>query len=53
VLPSPRRRTCARTGYQLDIVDASGRLVVRSKGGCRQQERRIGIRLVDIDRDSS
>ena len=41
------------TGYQLDIVDATGRLVVRSKGRVvAKQERRIGIRLVDIDRDS-
>jgi uncharacterized protein (TIGR02266 family) len=41
------------TGYQLDIVDANGRLVVRSKGRVvAKQERRIGIRLVDIDRDS-
>ena len=41
------------TGYQLDIVDAAGRLIIRSKGRVvAKQERRIGIRLVDIDRDS-
>jgi hypothetical protein len=41
------------TGYQLDIVDGAARLVLRCKGRVvAKQERRIGIRLVDIDRDS-
>ena len=41
------------TGYQLDIVDAGGRLVLRCKGRvAAKQERRIGIRLVDLDRAS-
>jgi len=41
------------TGYQLDIVDTNGRLVIRCKGRVvAKQERRIGVRLVDIDRDS-
>jgi hypothetical protein len=41
------------TGYQLDIVDAGGHLVLRCKGKvAAKQEHRIGIRLVDIDRAS-
>jgi hypothetical protein len=41
------------TGYQLDIVDAKGQLVLRCKGRvAAKQERRIGIRLVDLDRES-
>jgi uncharacterized protein (TIGR02266 family) len=39
------------TGYQLDIVDAKGQLVLRCKGRvAAKQERRIGIRFVDVDR---
>jgi PilZ domain len=39
------------TGYQLDIVDASGQRVLRCKGKvAAKQEHRIGIRFVDIDR---
>jgi hypothetical protein len=39
------------TGYQLDIVDAGGHLVLRCKGKvAAKQEHRIGIRFVDIDR---
>jgi uncharacterized protein (TIGR02266 family) len=39
------------TGYQLDIVDVNGRLLMRCKGRvAAKQERRIGIRLVDVDR---
>ena len=39
------------TGYQLDVVDASGRLVLRCKAKvAAKQERRIGIRLLDVDR---
>jgi hypothetical protein len=39
------------TGYQLDIVDAKGQLLFRGKGRvAAKQERRIGIRLVDVDR---
>jgi hypothetical protein len=39
------------TGYQLDIVDVDGRLLLRCKGKvAAKQERRIGIRLVDLDR---
>ncbi|HSZ84215.1 MAG TPA: PilZ domain-containing protein [Polyangia bacterium] len=41
------------TGYQLDIVDASGRLVLRCKAKvAAKQELRIGVRLVDVDRPS-
>jgi PilZ domain len=41
------------TGYQLDIVDANGSLLLRCKGKvAAKQERRIGIRLVDLDRPS-
>jgi hypothetical protein len=39
------------TGYQLDVVDAQGRLLLRCKARvAAKQERRIGIRLVDVDR---
>lgn len=39
------------TGYQLDIVDAGGHLILRCKGKvAAKQERRIGIRIVDLDR---
>jgi hypothetical protein len=39
------------TGYQLDIVDDKGHLLFRGKGRvAAKQERRIGIRLVDVDR---
>jgi PilZ domain len=39
------------TGYQLDIVDAKGQLVLRCKGRvAAKQERRIGIRFIDVDR---
>jgi hypothetical protein len=41
------------TGYQLDIVDVNGHLVLRCKGRvAAKQERRIGIRLIDLDRAS-
>jgi PilZ domain len=41
------------TGYQLDIVDPGGRLVLRCKAKvAAKQERRIGIRLIDVDRPS-
>ena len=41
------------TGYQLDIVDADGRLVLRCKAKvAAKQELRIGVRLVDVDRAS-
>jgi hypothetical protein len=41
------------TGYQLDIVDVEGNLLLRCKGRvAAKQERRIGIRLVDLDRAS-
>jgi hypothetical protein len=41
------------TGYQLDIVDEAGLLLLRCKARvAAKQERRIGIRLVDIDRAS-
>jgi PilZ domain len=41
------------TGYQLDIIDPSGHLILRCKGRvAAKQERRIGIRLVDLDRAS-
>ena len=41
------------TGYQLDIVDAKGGLVLRCKGRvAAKQERRIGIRFIDVDRAS-
>jgi hypothetical protein len=41
------------TGYQLDIVDEAGLLLLRCKARvAAKKERRIGIRLVDIDRAS-
>ncbi|HVZ75239.1 MAG TPA: PilZ domain-containing protein [Polyangia bacterium] len=41
------------TGYQLDIVDVGGHLVLRCKGKvAAKQERRIGVRFVDLDRPS-
>jgi uncharacterized protein (TIGR02266 family) len=41
------------TGYQLDIVDSGGHLLLRCKAKvAAKQERRIGIRLVDLDRAS-
>jgi PilZ domain-containing protein len=41
------------TGYQLDIVDAQGQLVLRCKGRvAAKQEHRIGIRFIDVDRAS-
>jgi uncharacterized protein (TIGR02266 family) len=40
------------TGYQVDIVDPGGQRVLRCKAKvAAKQERRIGIRLVDVDRD--
>jgi hypothetical protein len=39
------------TGYQLDVVDAEGHLLLRCKGRvAAKQQRRIGIRMVDVDR---
>jgi hypothetical protein len=39
------------TGYQLDVVDAHGHLLLRCKARvAAKQERRIGIRMVDLDR---
>jgi uncharacterized protein (TIGR02266 family) len=39
------------TGYQLDVVDADGRLLLRCKARvAAKQEKRIGIRMVDVDR---
>jgi hypothetical protein len=41
------------TGYQLDVVDVTGRLLLRCKARvAAKQERRIGVRLVDVDRTS-
>jgi len=41
------------TGYQLDILDASGHVLLRCKARvAAKQERRIGIRFVDLDRAS-
>ena len=41
------------TGYQLDIVADDGRLVLRCKAKvAAKQERRIGLRLVDVERDA-
>ena len=41
------------TGYQVDIVDAAGQLLLRCKGRvAAKQERRIGIRFIDVDRAS-
>jgi len=38
-------------GFQLDIVDAAGRMMLRCKAKvAAKQERRIGLRLVDVDR---
>jgi hypothetical protein len=39
------------TGYQLDVVDEQGQLLLRCKARvAAKQEHRIGIRLVDVDR---
>jgi hypothetical protein len=39
------------TGYQLDVVDAAGQLMLRCKAKvAAKQERRIGVRLIDVDR---
>lgn len=39
------------TGYQLDIVDTAGRLLLRCKAKvAAKQDRQIGLRLVDVDR---
>lgn len=39
------------TGFQLDVVDGDGRLLLRCKARvAAKQERRIGIRMVDVDR---
>lgn len=39
------------TGYQLDIVDPEGRVMLRCKAKvAAKQEQRIGIRLLDVDR---
>jgi uncharacterized protein (TIGR02266 family) len=41
------------TGYQLDIVDAAGHLLLRCKAKvAAKQEQRIGIRLIDVERDA-
>lgn len=41
------------TGYQLDVVDVTGRLLLRCKARvAAKQEKRIGVRLVDVDRAS-
>ncbi len=41
------------TGFQLDIVDDAGHVVVACKGKVvAKQELRVGIRLVDADKDS-
>jgi hypothetical protein len=41
------------TGYQLDIVDAKGQLVLRCKARvAAKQERRIGVRFIDVDRSA-
>jgi uncharacterized protein (TIGR02266 family) len=41
------------TGYQLDVVDVTGRLILRCKARvAAKQEKRIGVRLVDVDRAS-
>jgi uncharacterized protein (TIGR02266 family) len=40
------------TGYQLDIVDGAGQLVLRCKAKvAAKQERRIGLRVIDVERD--
>jgi uncharacterized protein (TIGR02266 family) len=39
------------TGYQLDILDADGRRMLRCKGKvAAKQDRRIGVRLIDVER---
>jgi hypothetical protein len=39
------------TGYPLDIVDAAGRVLLRCKAKvAAKQARRLGLRLVDVDR---
>jgi uncharacterized protein (TIGR02266 family) len=39
------------TGYQLDILDDAGKLVLRCKAKvAAKQDRQIGLRLVDVDR---
>jgi PilZ domain len=39
------------TGYQLDIVDTAGRLLLRCKAKvAAKQARQLGLRLVDVDR---
>ena len=39
------------TGYQLDIVDSAGRVLLRCKARvAAKQDRQIGLRLVDVDR---
>jgi c-di-GMP-binding flagellar brake protein YcgR len=39
------------TGYQLDVVDTKGQLVLRCKARvAAKQERRIGVRFIDVDR---
>jgi uncharacterized protein (TIGR02266 family) len=39
------------TGYQLDIVDDAGKLVLRCKAKvAAKQDRQLGLRLVDVDR---
>jgi PilZ domain len=41
------------TGYQLDIVDSGGRLLLRCKAKvAAKQDRQIGLRLVDVDREA-
>jgi len=41
------------TGYQLDIVDGGGKRMLRCKAKvAAKQDGRIGIRLVDIDREA-
>jgi hypothetical protein len=41
------------TGYQLDIIDQGGRVLLRCKAKvAAKQERRIGLRMVDLDRAS-
>jgi hypothetical protein len=40
------------TGYQLDVIDEHGQLLLRCKARvAAKQERRIGVRLIDVDRD--
>jgi hypothetical protein len=39
------------TGYQLDIVEGSGRLLLRCKAKvAAKQDRQLGLRLIDVDR---